>query len=452
MVYTEVSLAELKSRLAAKLGDPGLVFWTAGELTGYLNEALATWQAFSGYYTERWTLELQAGQGIYDLPTEVNSPLAYTATATDLIARAKQVLLEPDTSLATWLEQYPSTQLDAARAALRSNYERWLRDTGLITKYQELAGAELIELPERNLELRHVDWKAEPGINPLTHYYTELRETQADQTRYTFYYANKQPRAYISLSQPLNSVRLFPPPEDIGKLAVFNLELPSETALDSSPLPIPPALDWVLKYGMLEHLFGFDGQCRDPYRAEYCARRYEDSLILGRNYPAVYNAWLNGRGIVVGGIKDLAARRPRWRNELGTPKVVGLVSWNHLVVSPIPQAEDLPLTLELEIQSRPPQLSSDTDVVQLPREYHELILDFAKHLALLKTSGAEFAASLGSYKDLLTTAMEFNNRLLARQADLWLFRKRATEDQRSKPRWQDSSKQSETGVMLGGQK
>jgi hypothetical protein len=454
-VYTEVTLQTLRERLAGKLGDPGMVFWAEGELTGYLNESLTTWQAFSGYWTERYDIPLVAGQAIYDLPSLTASPLAYTALSDSLIARAKQVMLEPAT-LATFLDQYPSPQIDGMKFALRANYEQWLRDTGLITTYQELAGQEVVALPERNLELRHAEWKAEPTPTPATHYYTELRETQSDQANYTTYFTNGQPRGYVSLTQPINSVRLYPPPEDIGKLAIFNLQLPTQDDLDADPLPIPPSLDWVLKYSMLQDQFEFDGQCRDPHRAEYCARRYEDSLVLGRNYPSVYNCWLNGRPIVVGGVKDVAARRPRWHNTPGLPAVVGMVSWNHLIVAPQPtsaQLADTPLTLTVEVQSQPPLLVDDADTVQLPREYHELLVDFAHHLAMLKTSGAEFAMTIGAYKDLLEAAMEFNQRLQARAADLWLFKKRATTDQQSKPRWQDQGKLDETGmVSVGGRK
>ena len=449
--YTEVTLADLRERLAGKLGDPGMVFWISGELDGYLNESLRTWAAFGGYYTERLDITLVAGQSIYDLPSLIGSPVAYVTDSDTIVARAKQVLLEPAT-LATYLDQYPTPQVDGMQFALRVNYEQWLRDTGLITTYQELPGQEVVELPERNLELRHVEWKAEPSPTTTTHYYTELRETQSDQVRYTNYFVNGQPRAYVSLTQPLNSVRIYPPPEDIGKLAIFNLQLPTQMSLDADPIPLPPALDWVMKYALLQDQFEFDGQCRDPYRAEYCARRYEDSLVLGRNFPSVYNCWLNGRPIVVGGIKDIAARRPRWHSDRGVPVVVGLVSWNHLVVTPIPQAADLvdnPLTLTVELQTQPPTLVADADIIQLPREHHELIVDFAQHLALLKTSGAEFAMSMGAYKDLLETSMEFNDRLLARQADLWLFKKRATVDQQAKPRWQDAGKQSEVGMMGG---
>lgn len=451
--YTEITLLALRERLAAKLADPGMVFWVAGELDGYLNEALNTWAAFSGYYTQRWDLPLVAGQAVYDLPAVTGSPLAYTGLCDDLIVRAKQVLLEPAT-LASFLEQYPAAQLDSFKSAVGKAYEEWLRDTGLVTKYQELAGQEVVQLPERSLELRHVEWKAEPTPTVTSHYYTELRETQADQVNYSFYFTNGQPRAYDSRTQPLNSVRLYPPPEDIGKLAIFNLELPSAADIAMLPIPVPTSLDWALKYAMLADLFEFDGQCRDPYRAEYCQKRYEDSLVLGRNYPGVYNAWLNGRPITVGGIKEISAIRPRWHSTVGVPQVVGLVSWNHLVVTPVPSAAQLtdnPLTLTLEVQSHPPELSADTDVIQLPREYHDMLVDFAAHLALLKTSGAEFAMSLPAYKDLLETAMEHNDRLLARQPDLWLFKKRSTKDQQSKPRWQDDKKLDETG-MLGGRK
>jgi len=284
-VYTEVTLQNLRERLAARLGDAANVFWLSSELDSYINEALLTWGAFSGYYTERFDVTLLAGQAIYDLPSLTGSPLAYTVLTNDLITSVKQILLEPATD-GTFLDQYPSDQTTALKFAARSNYEQWLRDTGLITTYQELTGQEVVALPERNLEIRHAEWKAEPSPTTSTHYYTELRETQSDQINYTFYFQNGQPRGFVSLTQPLNSVRLYPPPEDIGKLAIFNLQLPTQDDLDMLAIPIPNTLGWVLKYSMLKDQFDFDGQCRDPYRAEYCDKRYEDALVLGRNYPS----------------------------------------------------------------------------------------------------------------------------------------------------------------------
>jgi hypothetical protein len=452
-VYSEVTLADLVSRTAEKLGDVAEVFWLHDELVGLVNEALATWQAFSGYWTERVEVPLVGSQWVYDLPGVVDE-LAYTTTADDLIIRVKQSLLEP-LIVDEFYDQLPTLDQHVL-FALRSAYEKWLRDAGLVTVYQEIAPvADVVTLPEQNLGIRYCEWKAEPAVAVTSHYFTELRETQTDQVDYTFYRVLGQPKGYSVLNQPINSIRLYPTPEDIGKLALFNNQLPSATQLEVGAIPIPPGLDWVLKYAMLAELLGHDGQARDPYRESYCRQRYADSLVLGRNYPGIYNAWLNGITVRIGAISDIAARRPRWHSDLGQPVVLGAVSWNHLVVTPAPTAASLittPITLMLEIQSTPPVLVSGTDVVQLPREYHDMLVDYVVHLALLKTSGAEFQASIGAYKNMLLAAMDFNSRLLAKQSDLWLFKKRSTQDYQRRGRDVVEGHAGETGevVVKGG--
>lgn len=454
-IYTEVTLEEFSNRLAEKLGDAGKVFWPDAELTELLNEALQTWAAFSGYWTERKLLTLRAGVTIYDLPAEaeLSATLGYTATQPTLLRQIKRVLLEPDAS-GSYEEQFDNPSV-AFPSACQSAYERWLLMSGLITRYQELAGQPVIPLPERHLEFRFVEWKARPAVDPTTHFYTRLLETTTDSTYYDFYAVNGQPKAYVPLMQPVNSVRVLPTPEDVGELAFFNLQLPTPTELESQAIPIPPALNWVLKYAALQILFGVDGQVRDPFRAQYCESRVADAEVLGRNFPATYNAWLNGVPIRLGTLRDLAARYPYWHTDTGTPRSIALLSWNHLIAHPTPTSAMLasaPQTLELELQTAPPILVDPTDTVQLPRNYHELIVNFAHHLAMLKLGGAEFTKTMSAYRELLEAALDYNSRLRQQQSSLWLFKKRATADYQRQPRFGDArdDEQGQLNMKQGG--
>jgi hypothetical protein len=65
----EVTYAQAKAQLAAKLGDPNRVFWTDQELGDLILDALRTWNAYTDFFRGHASFSTVAGQQFYDLRT-----------------------------------------------------------------------------------------------------------------------------------------------------------------------------------------------------------------------------------------------------------------------------------------------------------------------------------------------------------------------------------------------
>jgi hypothetical protein len=60
---------------------------------------------------------------------------------------------------------------------------------------------------------------------------------------------------------------------------------------------------------------------------------------------------------------------------------------------------------------------AETDFIQVARDDYDTIIDYAQHLALFKTGGAEFAATVSLYQKFEQKAAQYNGRL----ADMGFF-------------------------------
>ncbi len=64
-----------------------------------------------------------------------------------------------------------------------------------------------------------------------------------------------------------------------------------------------------------------------------------------------------------------------------------------------------------------PQLVNDSDELPIGREYLDIILNYAAHLAAFKQGGAEFQATYDSYDAFVKTALAYTNRMGAQNLD-----------------------------------
>src|SRR5437879_5962275 len=115
MPYTHTSLSQAKTALAARLGDPVNVFWTAAELAVRLVEALRCWSAITGYWRDRAQFVTTAGEPFYDLPAVVPGVRGYSVTGVDAVTDLQYHLLEPPTPV-VWsgTDQFSLTDLTSA--------------------------------------------------------------------------------------------------------------------------------------------------------------------------------------------------------------------------------------------------------------------------------------------------------------------------------------------------
>jgi hypothetical protein len=126
----EVTYAQAKTQLAAKLGDPGRVFWTDQELGDLLLDALRTWNAYTDFFRGHAAFSTAPGQQFYDLRTVAPTMIGATLTTQDLVRRLCEFLLEP-VSTTVWLGSAMFT-LDDLVLALCRRQRAFLMDTGQV--------------------------------------------------------------------------------------------------------------------------------------------------------------------------------------------------------------------------------------------------------------------------------------------------------------------------------
>ena len=93
--YQFATLTDALSALGSRLYDPTFQQWTQAELTGYVIEALRTWNALTSF--QRYDMAFQTTQGSwwYDLRSVANTVIPYTATQAGIIQQIQNHLLEP---------------------------------------------------------------------------------------------------------------------------------------------------------------------------------------------------------------------------------------------------------------------------------------------------------------------------------------------------------------------
>src|SRR5688572_14578363 len=96
--YTHTTLSTLRSQLAARLGDPGMVHWLSAELDLVIASTLTRWSLYTGFYRARGTFSTTAGVAIYDISAQsgLASYLAPARTDRDELSLMQYMLREPN--------------------------------------------------------------------------------------------------------------------------------------------------------------------------------------------------------------------------------------------------------------------------------------------------------------------------------------------------------------------
>lgn len=446
--YNNITFGSLKSQLANSLGDPGMVFFTADELIDSLYESLTIFQAFSHYWREPAKyrpLELNRWIILSDTTTNlVNSSgeLALQSQITDreLIADVLRTLLEivPTDWAGSWNLSDQFSKNDIVQS-LNKIYDKFLGETGSLVRVSTLVlspNQEYFDLDDKVFEVMAVAWvdNVTDPDNPVRY---PLYKTGRQDFDFSVGFGELTPGLPNCWSFDSDTLRLrvYPPSEDTGQLEVIVYRLP-EDALDPSTtetlLQIPPNLWWVLKYGMLADLLRRDGQAMDWSRAEYCQSRWEDGIKLANlEIPIIINARINNKQIIQSTLLEEDSHNATWAQERGLADRIVNASWDLISAVPIRDTGSDESEVELLLVQQVKLPDSDSVDVQLPNDAVNPIIEYAKHVTLLKTSGAEFGVSIPSYKVMFDYAATYNA-MLQKASKSFSFNADKAEDSRNK--------------------
>jgi hypothetical protein len=444
MTYSYITFAQAKTQLANRL-DASKSFWSEAELGLLLKEALRTWGIASLYWIDTGIFPTVAGQAFYDLGAVLDNTgtkiVARNTTDEDLVAEIQYHLLEPSTGN-SWTGSDQFT-LDDVTNALERRRNRFLADTGQVITESEISAASpplpVTNLSDSIIDIRRVAWRAidEVGNDSL---YTHLWRT--DETGlFTFGYGSNSPAgvpaAYMTVLQPHVSIRVSPPPSDIGKLHLLSVNTGAN--LDpTTGVAMGVCDDYarVIKWGALADLLSKEGPANDPARAKYCEGRYRDGVQLAKIAVSVMQAYVNDQQVPISSILDLDAGQSGWQNSSGRPTVAAMAGMNLLALYPVP---DSVYSITLEVARNAVLPSADGDFLQVGREYIDPIIDLAQHLAAFKMGGSEFQDTLPLYERFMRGAAEYNGRLRANSESFDVLADREHREDVQRPRVEASA-------------
>ncbi len=396
MPYTQPSLTDAQTALAARLNDPGMVRWVAAELTVYLQEALRTWNAWTSHFRDQATVSTVINEPFYDLPTEIPTLRQQTVTNWDLVTAMQYALLEPASPSAwTGTDQFTLEQLSTA---IQRRRDQFLRETGavltrLLISYGGPPATGPLQLPEDILIIRRAAWR--PTATMFLRVLIRTDEWAGTHYAPSWPSQTTPPRAYsVSVSPPL-SMQLIPPTGNPGTLDLVSIN--QGAAISPSvqiSLGVPNDWAWVIKWGALADVLQGDGLALDPQRASYCEQRWQQGIDMAKSASVVLNAWINEIPVRIGSLSDADSYSPVWQLVPGTPRSVLLAGQTMLAVFPPPGAAGGPWTVTVDVVRNAPVPTIGADILQIGQDVYDSILDYAQHLALFKEGPGQLTLSV----------------------------------------------------------
>ncbi len=409
MPYAYITLAQFRTALAARLQDPTFQFWSSAELTLYIQESLRTWNAMAAWYRDRMVFNTTASNPFYDLSTVPGTLIPYTVTGQQIFQQIEDLLLEPVTS-GTWAgsEQFTADDLTSA---IQNSRDQFLLETGLVLQHVTGVTGNILtgrfDMPDDTIDLRRAAYFDANGN------YTLL--WRSDEYELNAYAQNWSvnpgpPSVYSIVATPPVRVQVAPLPNIPGTLDLITIDAGAPVdPTTTTTLGIPDDFAWVVKFGALSDLLSKDGPPSDPFRAQYCDKRWEEGIQLARVTASVMFAQIDGLSVNVSSLFDIDTNLLNWQNLPPTaPYALGMAGMNLLVLAPQPDAG--PHSVTLDVLRNMPVPVADGDFIQVGREELDVITDYAEHLAAFKMSGAEFMATMEGYQRMVRLAIQQNAR------------------------------------------
>jgi hypothetical protein len=415
-VYTYVTKAQAIAQLSARLYDATNQFWSVDELALYLNEALRTWNAHTGYWRDNFTFDTVADQVWYDIADGIDMPNTlrpYTVTDDELYRIIQFQILEPSVGVNPWTgvsTQFTTDQL--VNAVQRRRDELFSISGCTITRSTVGAVAGRIQLPDSVIDVRRMAYLP-AAIFAKSNSVMWPDDTWAEMSFDPTFTLNPAgtPYAYIMTTQPPLAFDTDRPPAYAGQYELLTVN--AGAALDPttpSLLNIPDDWTHVLKWGALADLMARESNARDSMRATYCEQRYRMGLALMLRAPALLAARLGSVAIQIDSVRGADIYKTDWPADAsGTPGLIFHMGLNKIALNP--PADSTPRQFLLTVVENAPLPALVGDFLQVGRDDLESILDCAQHIAMFKCGGQEFTDTFPLFERFMKQCGLYNAKL-----------------------------------------
>ena len=411
--YSYLTLAQAKTELAQRLYDPTKQFWLDAELGIYINEALRTWNALTGYWRGDFTFQSQSSVTWYDLTDTTNLPNTlrpFTVFDTELYTIIQYHLLEPAVGVNPWTGSSAQFQATDLLNAVQRQRDELLGVTGCTTLRRLVpAVAGRITLPDTVIDVRRMAYLPAIG-SPSTLWPEDTWAEQSFQQNYAQLPA-ATPLTYLMSTQPPIAFDAFPPPAFAGSYELLTVEGDGILSV-SSPTLIKIPDDWthILKWGALADLLSRESNAKDSLRAKYCEARYKMGLAMLSDAPALLALRIANQVLQVDSARSADNYRVGWQAE--TPKQPDMAFHAGLNLIGLASTPDAgPYSLTATVVQNAPLPANDAAQIQAGRDEIDAIIEYAQHIATFKMGGSEFLSTLPLLEHFHKTASIYNSKL-----------------------------------------
>lgn len=415
--YTFATLAQAQTALAARLADPGNIFWTVSELNFYLQEALRSWNALTEQFNADFAFYASPNQTWYDISVMAGSPRQRTITDAYLYTIMQYHLLEPPTGAGAWVGTSQFSLADL-QAALQRRRDEMIQSTACnlqqIPNIRSTPNTRRTYFPDSTLEPRRTRFIPDSSYgSPVT----LTREDTLTWEAFNPSFPQQQgiPAAWSVIAGPPLALNVDLAPNVPGHY--------DSIAIVSGPTFNPPAAtligvpdDWssVAKWGALSDLFARESEATDLLRADYCRKRFVGGLEAMNKSNWLLAATINGMVVDTPSMREADGYSPEWQNNVNAYPSVVTAGTDFLAPCPVGAGQGCSLI----VVGNAPMPVNPGDFVQVSRDAYDVILDEAQFLAAFKQGGQEFTEAEELDKNFMRFAVETNKRL----AKLGFFR------------------------------
>jgi hypothetical protein len=269
-----------------------------------------------------------------------------------------------------------------------------------------------IVLPDATIDIRRVAWFPSSGFG----YDTQIMRQADTWSKQAFDYnwtakAQQPPQSWLQSTEPPPQFDVDNVPPIPGDYEVLSVNSgAASNATSAQLLSIPDDWSWLVWFGAMADLFGFESEAKDEVRAQYCETRFNEGLKLLTDASSVLSMQFNGLPMAVDAAKNGDNFNSRWESILnqGSPQSCYTAGLN-LIGFPTPDA-GIYGALPTVVQNAPVPATSG-DYIQIARSDYDAMLDEAQHLAALKQGGAEFLRTIPLHQNFVARAGLYNKKL-----------------------------------------
>lgn len=442
--YAWLQYAAARQQLAARLADPGNVFWSDAEIGFYIQQALRQFNALT--FTWKTDFIFTSSSLWNSLGALAASPRLRTLTDTYAYTEMEYMLLEPPTGN-TWTGTSQFSISDLSQALQRRRDEILqvsACNQSLMANIPLTPGTRRVNLPDTVIDVqrvRYIPVVAAPATPPppttlnrddtvaLEYYEAPMWQLQED-TPFTFSLTSEPPLSF--------NVDYPPTLPGTYEAVVLQSGAPFNPGAGSTLLNIPDDYAWVAEWGALADLLGRESEATDIERAVYAMRRYGDGLDLIQKTPWIMLGKVNQQAVTVDSIADADRYMPEWDS---TPTSFGpciIIGGIDFFAAPVGSG------IGVTVLGNAPMPTTDTSFVQVSRSNWDTVLDLAQSRAMFKQGGEEFRQGIQLEARAIKACAAENSRLQSMGCFADVLVQRGQAQDRDQPRYGPAPQQQQT--------